>query len=41
MLEYYVDDIKLENFGRGDRVSSEIYLEILKYLQNYVVGRWN
>lgn len=39
-LEYYVDDIKLENCERGDRVSSEIYREIIKSLQGYVVGKW-
>lgn len=40
MLEYYIDDIKLENCERGDRVSSEIYSEIIKCLQGYIVGRW-
>ncbi|WP_414546457.1 hypothetical protein [Nostoc sp. CCY0012] len=39
MLEYYIDDIKLENCERSDRVSSEIYREIVKCLQSYVVGR--
>jgi MscS family membrane protein len=40
LLEYFVDDIRLEYCGRGERVNSEIYREILMHLKPYVVGRW-
>lgn len=32
-LNFFVDDIKLENGRRGDRVSSQIYQEVLHYLK--------
>ncbi len=35
-LNYYVDDIKLEDCGRGERVNSEIYGEITRHLQLYI-----
>lgn len=35
-LNYYVDDIKLEDCERGERVNSEIYLEITRRLQPYM-----
>lgn len=35
-LNYYVDDIKLEDCERGERVSSEIYCEIVRELQSYI-----
>ncbi len=31
-LNFFVDDIKLENGRRGDRVSSQIYEEVVRYL---------
>jgi len=33
-LSFFVDDIKLENGKRGDRVSSQIYQEVLQYLKS-------
>lgn len=33
-LNFFIDDIKLEDGKRGDRVSSQIYQEILRYLKN-------
>lgn len=33
-LNFYVDDIKLENGRRGDRVSSQIYQEVVQYLKS-------
>ena len=35
-LNYYVDDIRLEDGERGERVNSEIYYEILNHLQSYM-----
>lgn len=35
-LNYYVDDIKLEDCERGERVNSEIYCEIVRQLQPYM-----
>ena len=35
-LNYYVDDIRLEDGQRGERVNSEIYCEILNHLQSYM-----
>lgn len=35
-LNYYVDDIKLEDCKRGKRVNSEIYREITRHLQLYI-----
>jgi len=35
-LNFFVDDIKLENGRRGDRVSSQVYQEIVYYLKNVV-----
>jgi len=35
-VNYYVDDIKLEDCARGERVNSEIYLKIVKHLQPYI-----
>jgi MscS family membrane protein len=32
-LNFFVDDIKLENGRRGDRVSSQIYQEVLHYIK--------
>lgn len=32
-LNFFVDDIKLENGRRGDRVSSQIYEEVVRYLK--------
>ncbi len=32
-LSFFVDDIKLENGKRGDRISSQIYQEIIRYLK--------
>ena len=32
-LNFFVDDIKLENGKRGDRISSQIYEEVLRYLK--------
>jgi len=37
-INFYVDDVKLENGKRGDRVSSQIYQEILQYLYHRQVG---
>jgi MscS family membrane protein len=34
-LNFYVDDIKLEDGKRGDRVSSQIYQETLQYLKHH------
>lgn len=36
-LNFFVDDIKLENGRRGDRVSSQIYQEVLHYLKGHAV----
>lgn len=33
-LNFFVDDIKLENGRRGDRVSSQIYQEVVQYLKS-------
>lgn len=33
-LSFFVDDIKLENGKRGDRISSQIYQEIVRYLKH-------
>lgn len=33
-LNFFVDDIKLENGKRGDRVSSQIYQDVVEYLQH-------
>lgn len=35
-LNYYVDDIKLEDCERGERVNSEIYCETVRQLQPYM-----
>ena len=35
-LNFFVDDIKLENGRRGDRVSSQIYEEVVRYLKRSV-----
>jgi len=32
-LNFFIDDIKLENGRRGDRVSSQIYQEVVRYLK--------
>jgi len=32
-INFFVDDIKLENGKRGDRVSSQIYQEVMQYLK--------
>ncbi|MBD1830690.1 mechanosensitive ion channel family protein [Microcoleus vaginatus GB1-A2] len=32
-LNFFIDDIKLENGRRGDRVSSQIYEEVVRYLK--------
>ena len=32
-LSFFVDDIKLENGKRGDRISSQIYQEVVRYLK--------
>ncbi len=32
-LSFFVDDIKLENGKRGDRISSQIYQEVIRYLK--------
>ena len=37
-LNFYVDDVKLEDGKRGDRISSQIYQEILQYLYHRQVG---
>ncbi len=34
-INFFVDDIKLENGKRGDRISSQIYHEVVQYLQQY------
>lgn len=36
-LNYYVDDIRLEDGKRGQRVSSQIYYEILNHLQSSMI----
>ncbi|MDF5731046.1 MAG: hypothetical protein PUP92_24340 [Rhizonema sp. PD38] len=33
-LNFFVDDIRLENGRRGDRISSQIYEEVVQYLKN-------
>jgi len=33
-LNFFIDDIKLENGRRGDRVSSQIYEEVVRYLKH-------
>ncbi len=33
-LNFFVDDIKLENGRRGDRISSQIYEEVVRYLKS-------
>ncbi|MEH2324655.1 MAG: mechanosensitive ion channel family protein [Nostoc sp.] len=33
-LNFFVDDIRLENGRRGDRVSSQIYEEVVRYLKH-------
>ncbi|WP_414546455.1 mechanosensitive ion channel family protein [Nostoc sp. CCY0012] len=40
-LNLFVDDIKLENGKRGDRVSSQIYQEVLQYLKSKTVNDIN
>ncbi|AFZ26172.1 small-conductance mechanosensitive channel [Cylindrospermum stagnale PCC 7417] len=40
-LNFFVDDIKLENGRRGERVSSQIYQEILEYLKSKNVNLAN
>lgn len=40
-LNFFVDDIKLENGRRGDRVSSQIYQEVLQYLKSKSVNDIN
>ena len=35
-LNFFVDDIKLENGRRGERVSSQIYQEVVRYLKRSV-----
>lgn len=35
-LSYYVDDIKLEDCERGERVNGEIYREVVRQLQPYM-----
>jgi MscS family membrane protein len=35
-LNFFVDEIKLENGRRGDRVSSQIYEEVVRYLKRSV-----
>lgn len=37
-LNFYVDDIRLEDGKRGDRVSSQIYQEVVQYLKNAAPG---
>ena len=32
-MSFFVDDIKLENGKRGDRISSQIYQEVVRYLK--------
>jgi MscS family membrane protein len=39
-IEFFVDDIKLENGKRGDRVSSQIYEAIISHLKTTYVN-WN
>lgn len=39
-MEFFVDDIKLENGKRGDRVSSQIYEAIISHLKRTYVN-WN
>ena len=34
-LNFFIDDIKLENGKRGERISSQIYEEVVQYLQKY------
>ena len=38
-LNYYVDDIRLEDGKRGERVTSEIHREILNHLQHLMTDR--
>ena len=33
-INFFIDDIKLENGRRGDRVSSQIYEEVVRYLKH-------
>ena len=40
-LNYYVDDIRLEDGKHGQRVGSEIYYEILNHLQSFMVEQAN
>ena len=37
-LEYYVDDMRLEDGGRGDRVHGDIQREILRHLKDDCLG---
>lgn len=37
-LDYYIDDIRLEDGKRAKRVRGEIYYEILNHLQSYIVS---
>ncbi|BAZ29854.1 hypothetical protein NIES4074_23010 [Cylindrospermum sp. NIES-4074] len=39
LLEYFVDDIRLESCGRGERVNSEIYREIMRQIKPYVISK--
>ena len=32
-LNFFIDDIKLENGKRGDRISSQIYQDVVRYLK--------
>lgn len=40
-LNFFIDDIKLEDGKRGDRVSSQIYQEVLQYLKSKSVNDIN
>ncbi|NMG09632.1 mechanosensitive ion channel domain-containing protein [Brasilonema sp. UFV-L1] len=40
-LNFFVDDIKLENGRRGERISSQIYQEVLQYLKSKKVNSSN
>jgi MscS family membrane protein len=40
LLEYFIDDIRLEHCGRGERVNSEVYREIVKHLKPYILRHW-
>ncbi|MGF1480829.1 MAG: mechanosensitive ion channel family protein [Cyanophyceae cyanobacterium] len=40
-LNFYIDDMKLEDGKRGDRVSSEIYQEVMRHLKHTYTEREN